>query len=58
MDDLVDPSSSITDNIAKIDQLFEQHCIGKLREMIDLHNKKIPRNKSSMRTPQITLDPL
>ena len=38
MDDSIDPCASITDNIAKIDSLHEQHRLEKLREQIDTYN--------------------
>ena len=38
MDDHIDPSMSVADNIAKIDKLVEQHRREKLCELIDIYN--------------------
>lgn len=42
MDDHIDPSISVTDNIAKIDALHEQHRLEKLRELIEIYNHYHP----------------
>lgn len=39
MDDFVNPTSSVADNIAKIDLLHEQHRHQKLRELVDQYNR-------------------
>ncbi len=44
MDDLVDPSSTVADNIAKIDQLFDQHRHQKLFELVNTYNNEHPEN--------------